>query len=98
MCLSILQRIAVRLARRSGRPLQSRADHSTRKSDSGTAPVQEQPRFVAATGMGLDAGSRQTDQEIWPQLGSDCATAVWSGSCHRGPRAMSRQLPQGDTL
>ena len=98
MCFSILQRIAVRLACRSGRPLQSRADRNTRKANSGILSVQQQARFRTATDMGLDAGIRQTYQEIWPQLGSDCATAVWSGSCHRGRRALFRQLPEGDTL
>lgn len=102
MYVSILQRIVVKLARHNVRPLQSRADLNTRKANSGILPVQKQARIVsrfsAATDVGLGAGIRQTDQEIWPQLGSDCATAVWSGSCHRGPRAMFRQLPEGDTL
>lgn len=102
MCVLILQRIAVSLARRGGKPLQSRADHNTRKANSGILPSQEPARlsrrFGAATESGFDTGIRRTNQEIWPQLGSDCATAVWSGSCHRGPRVIFRQLPQGDTL
>ncbi len=102
MCVLILQRIAVGLAHRSGKPLQSRADHNNRKANPGILPRQEQThlsrRFGAVTEVGFDAGIRRTNQKIWPQLGSDCATAVWSGSCHRGSRAMFRQLSQGDTL
>jgi hypothetical protein len=98
MCVSILQRTAVRLARRNGKPLQSRANHNTRKASSGILPVRQQARFGTATDMGLDAGVGQTDQEIWPQPGSDCVTAVWSGRCQRGPRAMFPPLPEGDTL
>lgn len=102
MFVSILQRIVVRPMRRSGEPLQSRADHNTRKADSGVLPSQELAhkfkRCVTVTFECFDAGRRQTNQEIWPQLGPDCPTAVWSGSCRRGPRAISWRLPEGDTL
>lgn len=102
MGIPILQRIAVSPLRRNGKPLQSRANHNTRKADSGVLAIQEQVhkfmRCVTATELGLGDGRRQTDQEIWPQLGSNCLTAVWSGSCRRSPRAIFRRLPEGDNL
>ncbi len=102
MGIPILQRIAVRASCRGGKPLQSRADHNTRKADSGVLASQEQVqtfmRCVTAAEWGLGDGRRQTDQEIWPQLGSNCLTAVWSGSCRKSPRAIFRWLPEGDTL
>lgn len=102
MGIAILLRIAVSPSRRNGKPLQSRADQNTRKSDSEVFASLEQVhqfrRCITATESGLANGSRQTDQEIWPQLGSNCLTAVWSGSCRRSPRAILRRLPEGDTL
>jgi hypothetical protein len=102
MGIPILQRIAVSPSRHNGKPLQSRADQNTRKADSGVLASQEQAhrftRCATAAEPGFGDGRRQTDQEIWPQLGSNCLTAVWSGSCRKSPRAMLRRLPEGDTL
>jgi hypothetical protein len=100
MCASILQRMTARSAHRSGEPLQSPADHNTRKADSGILSIQplahKLKRCVAATERFFDAGRRRTNQEIWPQLEPDCPIAVWSASCRRGPRAIYRRLPEGD--
>lgn len=102
MCASILHRMTASSAHRRGEPLQSRADHNTRKADSGVLPSQQLvhkvQRCVTATNAFLGAGRRQTNQEIWPQLGPDCPKAVWSVSCRRGPRAIYRRLPEGDIL
>lgn len=102
MFVSILQRIVVRLTHRDGEPLQSRADHNTRKAESGVLPgpelAKQLKRCIAVAFEFFEAGSRQTNQEIWHQLGPDCPTAVWPGSRRRGPRAISRLLPKGDTL
>jgi hypothetical protein len=102
MGIPILQRIAVIASRRNGKPLQSRADQNTRKADSGVHAIQEQvhrfTRCATAAEPGLGDGRRQTDQEIWPQLGLNCLIAVWSGSCRRSPRAIFRRLPEGDNL
>lgn len=102
MGIAILQRIAASRSHRHGKPLQSRADQNTRKADSGVfasrGQVHKFRRCVAATESGLANGSRQTDQEIWPQLGSNCLTAVWSGSCRRSPSAILRRLLEGDAL
>lgn len=100
MFVSILQRFVLRVSQRAGQPLQSRADQNTRKAESGGVPgikpakKRLEDRFLAV----FRTGGRQTNQEIWQQLGLDCVAAVWPGSRRRGLRAAPRLLSRGDTL
>lgn len=100
MFVSILQRFASRMLWLVGQPLQSRADQNTRNTQPGrqpgtkpaTKPVESRPGVV------FEAGRRQTNQEIWQQVGLDCAAAVWPGSRREGSRAVQGLLSRGDTL
>ena len=100
MFVSILQRFVLRVSQRAGEPLQSRAGQNTRIAESGGLPglkpakKRVEDRFLAV----FRRGGRQTNQEIWQQLGLDCAAAVWPGSCRGGLRAAPRLLSRGDTL
>jgi hypothetical protein len=104
MFVSILQRFVFWVSQGAGEPLQSRADQNTRKTESGgqsgskPAKKRVEDRVLAVFRTGKRQ-TRQTNQEIWQQLGLDCCTAaVWPGSRRRGPRAVPRLLSRGDTL
>ena len=104
MFVSILQRFVFWVSQGAGEPLQSRADQNTRKIESGgqsgIKPVKKrvEGRDLAVFRTGKQR-IRQTNQEIWLQLGLDCRTAaVWPGSRPRGLRAVPRLLSRGDTL
>src|SRR3954466_10177349 len=104
MFVSILQLFVFRVAQGAGEPLQSRADQNTRKiklgGQSGTKPATKrvENRVLALFRTGKRQ-IRQTNQEIWQQLGLDrCAAVVWPGSRRGGPRAVPGLLPRGDTL
>jgi hypothetical protein len=103
MFVSILQRFVFWVSQGAGEPLQSRADQNTRKAESGgqsgekPAKKRVEDRVLAVFRTGKQR-IRQTNQEIWQQLGLDCAAAVWPGSRRRGLRAVPRLLSRGDTL
>ena len=103
MFVSILQRFVFWVSQRAGEPLQSRAGQNTRKAESGglsglkPARKRVEDRFSAVFRTGK-RHIRQTNQEIWQQLGLDCAAAVWPGSRRGGLRAAPRLLSRGDTL
>lgn len=106
MFVSILQRFICRVIQLAGEPLQSRADQNTREIESGgqsgKKPAKNrfarfESRFVGAFRAGKQQ-VRQTNQEIWQQVGSDCAAAVWPGSCLRALKVVPVQLSRGDIL
>ena len=103
MFVSILQRFIFWVSQRAGEPLQSRADQNTRKTKSGGGPGSKpakkrvEDRFLAVFRTG-GRQARQTNQEIWQQLGLDCVAAVRPGSRRRGLKAVPRLLSRGDTL
>ena len=100
MFVSILQRFVLRVVRLAGQPLQSRADQNTRKvksgGQSGTKPATKQ--VESRLRVDFRTGRRQTNQEIWQQVGLNCVAVVWPGSRRGGPRAISGLLSRGDTL
>lgn len=102
MLVSILQRFSPSVLPCAAEPLQSRADQNTRKAESGGQPSQKMAnkakRGIAVAFACLETGRRQTNQDIWHQLGLDCPTAVWPESRRRDPRAIPKLLPRGDTL
>lgn len=100
MFVSILQRFVPRVLRQAAQPLQSRADQNTRKINSGGQPGTKSAtkRIETHPGEVFEAGRRQTNQEIWQQVGLNCAAAVWPGSRRGGPWAIPGLLPRGDTL
>ena len=107
MFVSILQLFGFWVSQGAGEPLQSRAGQNTRKIElggqSGKKPAKKrvENRFLAVFGTGKRRmrQTRQTNQEIWQQLGLDrCAAAVWPGNCHGGSRAIPRLFSRGDTL
>ena len=102
MFVSILQRFSLSVLPCAAEPLQSRADQNTRKAESGGQPsqklAQKVKHCIAVAFEFLATGRRQTNQDIWHQLGSDCPTAVWPESRRRDPRAIPKLLPRGDTL
>lgn len=102
MFVSILQRFSPSVLPCAAEPLQSRADQNTRKTKSGGQPNQKPAkkvkRYITAAFEFFETGRRQTNQEIWHQLGLDCPTAVWPESSRRDPRAIPKLLPRGDTL
>jgi hypothetical protein len=63
---------------RGGKPLQSRADQNTRKSESGGQPKKN--RFISWAESRVkavsQAGATQTHQIIWHQAGPGCPAAI----------------------
>jgi len=101
MFVSILQRFIFWVSQRAVEPLQSRADQNTQKIElggqSGKKPIKKRVEDLVIAIFGT--GRRQTNQEIWQQLGLECCTAaIRPGSRHGGLRAVPGPLSRGDTL
>lgn len=103
MFVSILQLFVCRVIQLAGEPLQSRADQNTRKIKSGGQPGKKpaKKRFTSyesrLTGVFM-TGVRQTNQEIWQQVGPGRKRAIWPGSRHGALNVVPGQLSRGDTL
>lgn len=111
MIVSLSQRLVSAAVARIEGPLQSRADHNTRKPESGGRPERNEARGRADKGaegrmqetrsvqtiraVSRNGAARQTHQEIWQQLGPNCLKAVWQRA---GAGSIPRPLPRGETL
>ena len=95
MQVSILPGLLFSSAPRTGKPLQSRADQNTRKSESGSQPEKKQPASWAESRVKAvsSAGPAQTHQIIWHQVGPGCPTAVRQRS---GPGNIPGPVPRGE--
>lgn len=96
MFVSILQRFVFRKSQRAGEPLQSRADPNTRKVESGGQPDKKQVKSRA--NMASEMGKAADKPGNLASGRAGLTAAVWPESRCRGPRAIPRLLPRGDTL
>ncbi|MBH2008976.1 MAG: hypothetical protein I8H71_04655 [Xanthomonadaceae bacterium] len=96
MKVSILPGLFFNSMLRAGKPLQSRADQNTRKTESGSQPEKDQltPWAERRVKVASLAGSAQTHQIIWHQIGPECPTAIRQRS---GLEHYSGPLPRGET-